>query len=1444
MQRLALVALFVLSACTFEIERTLAEGDLRGTAVFVDDSGATPAAGARVSLEGSPVTVKADAKGRFVLRRLPPATRYVLRISHDSDGDGVDDSGLRRIAEVAPGDKGRDLGQVVIGAMGAIEGKLMRGNEPAPGRVTLLFNREAKADVNGFRIEKLLPGEYDIVPLDADGKVFESRVVTVKPRETTHVDFDLSSLLAQQFGQVSGKVLRAGGGSTRGALVAIPGALPSPIVVDDQGGGFAEPQLPAGVYTLQASFDGYRSVQVPFVVIAGETVVPDMLLVESEKDCANDGARASEDDLDADGYIDSQEPAVCRCSPGFVDVDEDGLCDHADRDLDGDDIDDAQDNCVGQNNPDQADEDGDGIGDACEDEDGDGVPDRFDNCPSVANPLQENTDPDAPGDACDPCVKGNAETDADGDEICGEQDNCEDLATTDLTDADEDGIGDACDLCVRHGPFDEDGDEVCGEADNCPGVSNPDQANTDPDAPGDACDACVKGGPDDEDGDEICGAEDNCTELASTDLTDSDHDGFGDVCDTCPTTSNPDQNPQACAGPPRPACTSAACVEFPFPIGSSDATRIRRVPGTTDVVLMSNDLLFIGSGMTWTQLDIPAAVLAGRWVGDVVAFSSTELVIVGAQGLFARWNAGTWTLLDPPPYEGEGGAPDLFLVDGTGFTELFIAGGEAVYSFDGASLSQEASYSRYSSVKDLRVGGGVAWLLIHDQLLRRDGSSWTQVDSIQSQGYESFDPALWVSDSGEAYAVRSMHDWEGGVSSHQLNRYPSATGSASEVAQLPGGLVGLDGTSPTNLWGLTQDDGRSGGMGFVHWDGTTVRRVPASMPGSEATTGSLAVVSATDGWAVGPYATIFRFDGTIWSNPYGATPIEVRTIAGRGPSDVWVLEQSGSLRRFDGTAWNYTAPTPAFIPGWIESGGTTLAATDQQSEIATFDGTTWTTLPALDLGTCERTPFAEPGRIIDLHVTPDGTVAVLANVLTDNGETCQTRGRVFTFTDGAWTLVDSGFPGNDVVELTGPTDAMFMVTYEGSVFSVGSEVSGGTSVSPNAAWGDASQSWIVGTGAARLDEGDWVNEESLGGYWFLDVFGLSTGDVYFAGENGVLVHATGASTQVLPVPSSTDFRTVWASSPNDVWVGGDELLHWNGARWEQVAGGATRQQIEAVSVGLAGGVFGSGENGIYAYGARGFTHMPGSPGVSSNGIATLGPNEALFVTPGRTTRYDGTTFHDETSGMGGFEMVVGAAALGPDEVIAAVRYNDGVYRWVRDSGWESLPECAVEQQIYALSSAGPSATWMVGDGGVVCRWVPATTSFARESVATSVAINVVSALGPDDAWAGGDNVLLRRTAAGWNTFALPAELASAGAFFSAIQGLPGGKAFIAASPNEGSDAYVTMVFYFDGTSWRRLQMPRSLVPHRFFVLDGTVYGITTQRAVVRLNPEAGVAVVP
>ena len=277
-------ALFLLASCTFAFNRALGPGELRGTAVFAATGGAlTPAAGARVVLENSSITVQADARGRFVIPNLPPAT-YNLTITASQAGNGVADSGLRLVGITLASDgagvlgDGRDLGQIVLGAFGSITGQVTLNGAAVATGPTVVCPGITQAAVTGgtYTMPNLPPGPYQLTlfsPGFSGGAASVEGPVAVQvvPRvPTTAPVFELSGAMQVTSGSISGQAQLMGVGSNAGIEISLSSSALS-FQTSDDSGDYTGTEINAGIYTITGSIGGFIPASVPFIVVGGTT---------------------------------------------------------------------------------------------------------------------------------------------------------------------------------------------------------------------------------------------------------------------------------------------------------------------------------------------------------------------------------------------------------------------------------------------------------------------------------------------------------------------------------------------------------------------------------------------------------------------------------------------------------------------------------------------------------------------------------------------------------------------------------------------------------------------------------------------------------------------------------------------------------------------------------------------------------------------------------------------------------------------------------------------------------------------------------------------------------------------------------------------------------------------------------------------------------------------
>jgi len=316
--------------CRFVFGRTLAPGELRGTLLVErSEGGGSPARGARIRLEGTPLVQRADRDGRFVFRGLPEGT-YSLRATLEVPGAETAGIALRDIRLEGSGARGlgRDLGSLVIGAAGRLRGTAGSDDRPLDGvQILLSGGSHGVSDRGAFLIADLLPGTYELSALRSGGdssQVLNGIQVRVKPRATAEVALRFEGAAAVTEGSLRGVARLAGRDTHEGTLVRVSGVDATATTGPD--GAWRLDTVRAGLRQVTATHDGWLSASLPPLVVGGEPVIaPEMLLAPATNDCGI----AGEPDSDRDGVGDT--------------------CD----------------NCPRAANADQTDSDGDGIGDAC-----------------------------------------------------------------------------------------------------------------------------------------------------------------------------------------------------------------------------------------------------------------------------------------------------------------------------------------------------------------------------------------------------------------------------------------------------------------------------------------------------------------------------------------------------------------------------------------------------------------------------------------------------------------------------------------------------------------------------------------------------------------------------------------------------------------------------------------------------------------------------------------------------------------------------------------------------------------------------------------------------------------------------------------------------------------------------------------------------------------------
>ena len=189
--------------------------------------------------------------------------------------------------------------------------------------------------------------------------------------------------------------------------------------------------------------------------------------------------------------------------------------------------------------------------------------------------------------------------------------------------------------------------------------------------------------------------------------------------------------------------------------------------------------------------------------------------------------------------------------------------------------------------------------------------------------------------------------------------------------------------------------------------------------------------------------------------------------------------------------------------------------------------------------------------------------------------------------------------------------------------------------------------------------------------------------------------------------STGSFYGVWGSGPNDVWIAGDTMLHWDGSALAPANSGTT-QPLQ--------GVWGSGPNDVWSVGDHGtILHWDGSvwspspndqPDASFAGVWGTGPNDiwafgCVFLPAPEAActpvilRWDGSVW---SPSPGYLNRLYGLWGTGPNDIWAAA-YADGPPMHWNGSYWpqgSASGEYAVPRCIWGFEAQRHLGRWWSG----------------------------------------------------------------------------------------------------------------------------------------------------
>lgn len=235
--------------------------------------------------------------------------------------------------------------------------------------------------------------------------------------------------------------------------------------------------------------------------------------------------------------------------------------------------------------------------------------------------------------------------------------------------------------------------------------------------------------------------------------------------------------------------------------------------------------------------------------------------------------------------------------------------------------------------------------------------------------------------------------------------------------------------------------------------------------------------------------------------------------------------------------------------------------------------------------------------------------------------------------------------------------------------------------------------WAAGAGAIgrKAGEGDWCWCERDAAEVPRASWGAADDDVWFVGDDGLVIHHEGATFTRVDVGTTEDLRDVWGSGPADVWVVGRRgvVRHFDGKGWSDRSL-APEQNLSSVWGAPTGEVWVGGSEPIV---------FPDDPEM--NGSAALvhrwDPAGASWKLDMRVPREAGAAGVGDLHGTSAADVW----AIGSDHPrgaacsISAAWHNDGT-AWTRVA-MDNLDECRGFSDVQAGAPGAEDGVWIAAD---------------------------------------------------------------------------------------------------------------------------------------------------
>lgn len=536
--------------------------------------------------------------------------------------------------------------------------------------------------------------------------------------------------------------------------------------------------------------------------------------------------------------------------------------------------------------------------------------------------------------------------------------------------------------------------------------------------------------------------------------------------------------------------------------------------------------LLHNDGFGWTQPQrVTDKNLRGIW-----GASASDIWAVGDGGLLLRYNGTSWSEVTGPTQQ------DLYSVWGASATDVWAVGDKGtLLHYNGTSWTVEQSNTSALLRKVKGSGASNVWIVGEGVVLSSTGSGFSRVMDVPTTTTTSYYD-VWTG-SADSVAIVGTNGFIGTLGGGRWSTVTNSTlrtfygvwaSSPSDIwvaGETNALIYSADGktfstlgssiqagtdSSYVAIWGLDKDNvfvacANGNILQLNKYGGYTLAR-------SKATRGPYLGIWGNDNndvWAAAASATtasvVGHWDGARWSEerPFTGDPLLYRVWT--SPGDVWVSAELGRVYRKQGAgAW---MSSTAFTGGdnatalWGAAPGDVWAGSNR-GNFSHFSGGVWTTT---------STPYTFTIQAIWGRSATD--IWAVGNV-----------GYVFRYTGGSsWTDVSP----------TSFTKALYAV--------------GGATGS--------SDVWAAGESGSILRRvgSTWTPVTSPTTQTLTSIYAVSASEIYFAGNNGVLLKWNGSTVDAVPaiygvgsMTARNDFNRLWGTGGTDFWAAASNgaILHY------------------------------------------------------------------------------------------------------------------------------------------------------------------------------------------------------------------------------------------------------------------------------------------------------------